>query len=102
MIKMVATICRKPGMSVEDFQRYWLEVHGPLSTGVPGLIRYVQSHPVLHMYSADSAPAYDGVGELWFGSWAAYEVATESAGWRALQDDSTNFMDRSRTNFIPD
>src|SRR5882724_5389117 len=30
-VKNVELVTRKPGMPVEDFQRYWREVHGPLA-----------------------------------------------------------------------
>ena len=30
--------------TVEEFQRYWREVHGPLASEIPVILRYVQSH----------------------------------------------------------
>ena len=47
MIKVVSVLQRKPGMSVEDFQAYWLNKHAPIVSRLPGLRRYVQSHTLL-------------------------------------------------------
>jgi hypothetical protein len=46
MIKLVYCITKKPGLTDEEFFRYWKDVHGPLGTRLPGLRRLVQSHRV--------------------------------------------------------
>ena len=46
LIKRVSFIKRRPGMSPEEFSRYWREVHGPLALDLPGMRRYVQCHVV--------------------------------------------------------
>ena len=57
MIKLIATIYKKPGLSDEEFYKYWKEKHGPLvSKIVPGLRRYVQNHLIKipgHEYEAE-------------------------------------------------
>jgi uncharacterized protein (TIGR02118 family) len=67
MIKLVYCISRRPGTSLEEFSRYWREVHGPIGRRIPGLRRLVQSHPVSHP-SDMSPPAFDGMAELWLPS----------------------------------
>jgi uncharacterized protein (TIGR02118 family) len=52
-------------MSVADFQRYWLEVHGPMLAKLPFVRRYVQSHPLPQGYRKGELP-FDGLVELWF------------------------------------
>jgi len=37
MIKLVYCITRRHGMSLEEFSRYWREVHGPIGRRIPGL-----------------------------------------------------------------
>ncbi|MDQ6900577.1 MAG: EthD domain-containing protein, partial [Candidatus Dormibacteraeota bacterium] len=37
MIKLVYCITRKPGLSPEEFSRYWEHVHGPIGRRIPGL-----------------------------------------------------------------
>jgi len=31
----VEFVTHKPGMAIDEFQRYWLEVHGPLAAAIP-------------------------------------------------------------------
>jgi uncharacterized protein (TIGR02118 family) len=96
MIKLVYCISRRPGMSLEEFSRYWREVHGPIGRRIPGLRRLVQSHPVSHP-SDMSPPAFDGMAELWFDDIAAFEAARRSPEWRASSADEVNFIDGTRT-----
>ena len=75
MIKLTYCLRRKPGMTVEEFQRYWRETHAPLVEAraeVLGIKRYVQVHTVLPAVNAalqarngGSPEAFDGVAELW-------------------------------------
>ena len=72
MVKITVLLKRKPGMSSEDFFRYWSDTHGPLMTSVPEFMRhcrrYIQSH-VIEGAKLDFPAAfadYDGYAELWF------------------------------------
>lgn len=96
MIKLVYCITRRPGMSVEEFSRYWHDVHGPIGRRIPGLRRLVQSHPVPHPDDT-RPPAFDGMAELWFDDLAALQAARQSAEWWASSEDESNFIDASRT-----
>ena len=96
MIKLVYCITRRPGMTREEFSRYWREVHGPIGRRIPGLRRLVQSHPVPHPPEF-SQPDFDGMAELWFDDLAALEAARRSPEWRASTADETNFVDNTRT-----
>jgi uncharacterized protein (TIGR02118 family) len=96
MIKLVYCITRRRGMTLEEFSRYWREVHGPIGRRIPGLRRLVQSHPVSHP-SDMSPPAFDGMAELWFDDVAALEAARRSPEWRASSADEVNFIDGTRT-----
>ena len=50
LIKGVWQLVIKPGMALDDFRKYWLEVHGPMALKLPGLRRYVQSHLIDEAY----------------------------------------------------
>ena len=63
MVKTITFIKRKPGMSVDDFGRYWREQHAAIVTRLPGLRRYVQCHTIPSGYR-NGEPAYDGVAEV--------------------------------------
>jgi uncharacterized protein (TIGR02118 family) len=96
MIKLVYCITRRRGMTLDEFSRYWREVHGPIGRRIPGLRRLVQSHPVAH--PPDMAPpAFDGMAELWFDDLAALQQARQSREWRASSLDEANFIDETRT-----
>jgi len=43
VVKVLTFLKRKPGMPVEDFQRYWLTRHPEVVMRLPGVRRYVQS-----------------------------------------------------------
>jgi uncharacterized protein (TIGR02118 family) len=96
MIKLVYCITRRRGMTLDEFSRYWREVHGPIGQRIPGLRRLVQSHPVPHPPDM-VAPAFDGMAELWFDNLAALQAARDSAEWRASSLDEANFIDETRT-----
>ena len=97
MIKLIALIYKKPGLSDEEFYQYWKEKHGPLAAKIiPGLRRYVQNHPVKIpglKYEAD------GLAELWFDDLDAYKnlrAWRQSDEAKPLLDDEDKFMDRGR------
>lgn len=107
MLKLLFCLRRKPGMTVEEFQRYWREVHAPLvaeRAELLGIRRYVQVHTVhpdvnsrLRNRNDGSPEAFDGVAELWFDDLAAMasddpDVVRASA---ELLEDERNFIDLS-------
>ena len=91
MIKLVGMMHRKAGMTVEDYQAYWLDVHAQLIAKVPGLRRYVQSHSMAEAYG-DFPQAYDGMAEAWFDDVEAYRAAVASPEWQAAVADAANFI----------
>jgi uncharacterized protein (TIGR02118 family) len=99
VIKLIYCITRKPGMTHEEFFRYWKEVHGPIGARIPGLRRLVQSHG-LGLPGDGKTPDFDGVAELWFDDAAALLAARASPEWRASTADEENFIDPSRTAYL--
>ncbi|TAK63143.1 MAG: EthD family reductase [Dehalococcoidia bacterium] len=95
MVKLIYCITRKPGLSVEEFQRYWRETHGPVAGAIPGVRRYVQCHVLPELYSRQSPP-YDGAAELWFDDLDAMRAAMQSPELKAALEDEKNFIDHSR------
>jgi len=83
-------------MTLEEFSRYWREVHGPIGRRIPGLRRLVQSHRIA--YPAYTAPSnFDGIAELWFDNMTALETARRSSQWQASTADEAKFVDGTRT-----
>jgi uncharacterized protein (TIGR02118 family) len=110
MVKLVFVLRRLPGMTRDEFQRYWLEQHGPLvrsHAAALGIRRYVQLHALpsdVHtaLRASRNAPEeYDGIAELWFDDIDAIgrSVATDEgrAASIALLEDERRFIDHARS-----
>jgi uncharacterized protein (TIGR02118 family) len=91
---------RKPGMTVEAFQRHWREIHGPLGAALPSLRRYVQSHPRPSAYDRGRDPAWDGIALIWFDDSAALRAATTTPAWEQAKADDGNFIAPGPVAFI--
>jgi uncharacterized protein (TIGR02118 family) len=96
MVKLVYCISKKADMSIEEFQRYWREVHAPIAGAIPGVRRYVQSHVVPATYAGERAPGFDGCAELWWDSMESMQAAMGSPEVRAALEDERNFIDHTR------
>jgi uncharacterized protein (TIGR02118 family) len=96
MVKLIYCISKKPELSVEEFQRYWRDVHGPIAGRIPGLQRYVQCHVVPELYDRPTLPAFDGAAELWFEDLDAMRAAMQSPEVQAALEDEKNFIDHTR------
>ena len=109
MIKIVYCLRRKPEMSLEEFQKYWLETHAEFGANIPGVKRYVQAHALggeLAEMMAEGHPAgknepFDGVAELWWDSLedvaAALATPEGAAAGAALLEDERRFIDLERS-----
>jgi uncharacterized protein (TIGR02118 family) len=94
MAKIVFFFQRLPGMSFEDFSRYWREQHGPIGAAMPGVRKYIQNHAAATLDG--SPPAYDGFAELWFDDMESLQQALASPESQAAMADSENFLDMER------
>ena len=63
MINAITLLKRKQGLSVDEFQHYWRHQHADVIATLPGIQRYVQSHPLREFYEG-VAPNYERVAEL--------------------------------------
>jgi uncharacterized protein (TIGR02118 family) len=95
MIKSLTFLKKKPGLTREEFLRYWKEKHGPLAAKVvPGLRRYVQCHPLPGFESE-----IDGIVELWWDNIEAFRFFLswkESEEAKVLREDEEKFVDTSQ------
>jgi uncharacterized protein (TIGR02118 family) len=111
MIKLVFTLCRREGMTREEFQSYWGEQHAPLvrrHADALRIRRYVQVHARdTNLDEAIAGPRgsqprfYDGVAELWWDSLEELVAAFSSDAGRAagqeLLEDEQRFIDLPRS-----
>ncbi len=104
MLKTIYVLRRKQGMTLEEFQKYWLENHGPLvrsHAATLGLKRYIQVHsrpprtaPAPDPIRGQMLEPFDGVAELWFDPASATGSDEERrAAQRALAEDEAKFLD---------
>jgi uncharacterized protein (TIGR02118 family) len=110
MIRLVYVVRRLPNMTREEFQRYWLDTHGPLVSSYASAMkirRYIQSHTIndprneMVRELRGTLEPYDGVADLW---WDNEEVLAEAGlsekgqqASAALVADEMNFIDFSRS-----
>lgn len=99
-IHLIALLVRKPGMSVGEFQKYWREVHGPLAARCSLVRRYVQDHPLPHLYGKRDEPLCDGIAEAWFDSLDDLKASVNTPEIAAVRADEPNLLDVSRMVFI--
>ncbi len=111
MIRLEFALRRLPGMSLAEFQDYWLTRHGPLVASFATdlrVARYVQTHrlDIPANAAAQAArgpmePEYDGVAELWWDTESALDENMASAAGRAagaaLLEDERKFIDLPRS-----
>lgn len=106
MIKLTYCLRRKPGMTWEEFSRYWRDVHAPLvrdRAEVLGIRRYVQvrtvqdpeTHGRFQARNGGSPEPFDGIAELWYDQLAPAAGRSEEAraAARELLEDERNFID---------
>lgn len=97
MIKCIYFLKRKDGMSVEEFHRYWRDVHAPIAAKIPGIRKYVLCYPLSSQYQ-NKFPLYDGVAELWFDSESALASAMQTEEWKISGADGDAFMQKPATS----
>jgi len=99
MVKVLTFLKRKPGMAVDEFQRYWLTRHPAAVMRLSGVRRYVQSHTLATAY-ARGEPAWDGIAEIWADDTDALRTMSRSPEHAAVQADEAQFIDRSTMGLI--
>ncbi|MCH8260827.1 MAG: EthD domain-containing protein [Planctomycetes bacterium] len=107
MIRLVFALRKKPELTREAFQDYWLNQHAPLVASFAtdlDVLRYVQTHTLNDAANqaaqearGNMEPEYDGVAELWWSSEAALTDTLQTDAARkagsALLEDEKKFID---------
>ncbi len=94
MIKVVALLKRKPGISREEFARRWRDEHIGLSSRMPGLRGYrINIATDYQPAGTGKEPLYDGTAELWWDSFAAMDNAFDSEIGRVAGMDADQFCE---------
>ncbi len=92
MVKLIALLKRKPGMTRQQFADRWINEHLTLSTKMPGVRGYLVNIAIDHQPDGDGVePIYDGTAELWWDSVEAMEAAFASEEGRIAGEDADQF-----------
>ena len=99
MIKTIALITRKEGVTRKEFAQHYEEVHAPLALKhLTTIKRYVRNHVISTL--VPSLLEFDCISEFWFESledaMRVQEFSQSEAG-QVLRDDEARFMDSSKT-----
>jgi len=97
LFKLMVLLKKKPGLTEEEFARYWLETHAPLAKKLPALRRYVVN---VVRPRPGREPDYHGVVELWFDDVASMKSAFKSPEGVATQRDTEAFATVAATMYI--
>ena len=94
MVKVIALLKRKPGMTREAFKRRWLDEHLKLSSQIPDLLGYYVNIAIDHQPDGDGVqPLFDGTAELWFEDIETMEAAFTSEKGVIAGVDADSFAD---------
>jgi uncharacterized protein (TIGR02118 family) len=94
MIKVIALLKRKPGISRDDFAHRWLYEHTKLSSALPGLRGYRIN--IATPYQPDgigAEPLYDGTAELWWDSFEEMDASFASEIGAVAGADADEFAE---------
>ncbi len=94
MYKMIFGAKRKPGMSREDFGKYWTTTHADKARNVPGIKRYV-INLAPDLSGSGREMAYDGFAEAWFENEADMKMSNRSPQLKIVLEDEKNLFDLS-------
>ncbi|KAF8206286.1 hypothetical protein K438DRAFT_1816945 [Mycena galopus ATCC 62051] len=105
-VRLVILVKRKPGLSKEEFQKYWSETHGPLFASLDiakkKLFKYEQAHTnhavLEQMAQMTGAPIPDGM--VCYAN--IFEVCVAKRGMEGvIFPDSEVFMDTQTLQMLP-
>jgi uncharacterized protein (TIGR02118 family) len=93
MIQGVFQLTHRMGMTLDEFRRYWVEVHEPIVRALPGLIHYQQCLEPEEAYAYGDI-RWDGVEEIWFESLESARSALKSVEYqRSFLPDFSRFCE---------
>jgi hypothetical protein len=99
-LKIVSVLSRKDGMTHDAFIRHWLDVHGQMAKGVPGVKGFIGSEPIGPESGATSGLLgdIDGIASVWYTDRAGVSETIGAASGKAWLADGDTFIDRGRSH----
>jgi len=94
MFTVVWLVKKRLDLSQEEFTRYWIQKHTPITAATPG-IRAYRCYPMTAHDGAE--PAFDAIAFATFDDEAAWRSAEQSSEFQAAVEDAFNFQDIDKT-----
>ena len=95
MVKVMALVRRKPGLSPEEFLNHYEEVHAPLALKhFPTFKRYVRNHVITPPDAEE--PEFNCITEIWFADMEGFNAMGHfwaSDAGKVIRDDEDRFID---------
>lgn len=104
-VRNFTLLTKRDDLSMEEFRRYWTEVHAPIAKRLPGLVSSIQHHVVDTAARGDfpAPPAnVHGIVELVFESREAMDAALAGPVGQELVEDARNFQAQMRKYVVED
>ncbi|WP_216830280.1 EthD domain-containing protein [Alkalihalobacterium elongatum] len=96
MIVRIGILRKSQRLTTEEFQKHWLEVHGPIAARIPELQRYCQNHVIdseqLGIDFPRSSQDVDGFSQLWFKDLSAMK--------KSFTEDTVDMLVKDEQRFI--
>ncbi|MBM4445192.1 MAG: EthD family reductase [Chloroflexi bacterium] len=105
MVKAVALLRRKPGLSLEEFRRHYEEVHAPLAKRLfPFMRKYMRNYVTAAPFSpAGQEPRFDCITEEWFDDMEAVRTMMDiyaSETGRPIREDEKALFDMAKLEYF--
>ncbi len=88
MIKCIGTAYKRDDFTSEEFFQYWIDVHAPISSKIPGLRGYVVNEVVRRLMGDFVTEAFV---EQWFDDEASFEATSGTSELEAAWEDVGNY-----------
>lgn len=99
MLKAITLIKRRHSLTTAEFQDHWLCNHTQVIRLLPGVLRYVQNHPLPESYAGGEA-LFDGIAELWGEDTNAFRNMAADAAYADVLADEKAFLDRDSLQLV--
>lgn len=99
----VAQVAQFAGVDTRSGREHWCGGHAQLGATVPGVERYVQNFATSSLGLVDihdARPAFDGYACVWFADRGAFEAASRSAEWSAMNADGSTLFAPAPTHSL--
>ena len=97
MIKRISLVARKPGMTIEEFERHWTGPHSEIVRQMQGL----RGMRLNLIEDTEGEREWDGIGELWFDSIEDARAAFAAEPVRGLlAEDRPKFLGKAQVYYV--